>query len=94
MNRLELIRMLLDQRFSPVELEVLDESHLHAGHAGARSGKGHFRIRIVADAFTGQSAVKRHRLIYDALADLMVTDIHALSIEALPPAEAAAPRST
>jgi len=88
MNRLELIRMLLDQRFSPTELEVEDESHLHSGHAGARSGKGHFRIRIVADAFEGQSAVKRHRMIYDALADLMVTDIHALSIEALPPTQA------
>lgn len=90
MNRIELIRMLLDQRFSPVELEVIDESHLHAGHAGARSGKGHFRIRIVADAFAGHSSVKRHRMIYEVLADLMVTDIHALNIEALPPAEAAA----
>jgi BolA protein len=90
MNRLELIRMLLDQRFSPAELEVVDESHLHSGHAGARSGKGHFRIRIVADAFAGQAPVKRHRMIYEALADLMVTDIHALSIEAFAPGDAGA----
>jgi BolA protein len=87
MNRLELIRMLLDQRFSPAELEVIDESHLHSGHAGARSGKGHYRIRIVAAVFEGRSPVTRHRMIYEALADLMVTDIHALSIEAFPPSD-------
>jgi BolA family transcriptional regulator, general stress-responsive regulator len=91
-NRLEQIRMRLGERFNPVSLEVIDESHLHAGHAGARSGKGHFRVRIVAAAFEGQAAVRCHRMIYDALGDLMTNDIHALSIEASPPLAATQPR--
>lgn len=87
MNRIEQIRMRLTERFHPLSLEVADESHLHAGHAGARSGRGHFRVRIVADAFAGQTAVKRHRMIYEALGELMSSDIHALRIEALLPSE-------
>jgi BolA family transcriptional regulator, general stress-responsive regulator len=92
MNRLEQIRMRLGERFQPSSLEVIDESHLHAGHAGARDGRGHYRVRIVAQAFAGQSAVKCHRMIYDALGELMTNDIHALSIEASPPGEAKQPR--
>jgi intracellular septation protein len=76
----------LQTRFSPAELSVEDESHLHAGHAGAASGQSHFRVRIVAEAFRGVPSVARHRLVYAAVDDLMQTDIHALAIEALPPA--------
>jgi BolA protein len=70
-----------------VELTVTDESHLHEGHAGARGGAGHFRVHIVAAAFRGIRPVARHRLVYEALADLMTGEIHALAIEALPPPE-------
>lgn len=70
------------------ELEVLDESHLHAGHAGARDGRGHFRVRIVSERFAGLPRITRHRLVYDAVGDLMQTDIHALAVTALTAAEA------
>ncbi|MEX2497346.1 MAG: BolA family protein [Wenzhouxiangellaceae bacterium] len=75
------IRTLLEQALAPQSLEVIDESHLHVGHAGARDGRGHFRIRIVAAQFAGRSRLARHRMIYDALGDMMETDIHALAIE-------------
>jgi BolA protein len=70
-----------------LELAVEDESHRHAGHAGAAGGASHFRIRIVAEAFRGISPVARHRLVYAALADMLKSEIHALAIEALPPAD-------
>lgn len=85
MTRLELIEQQLRSNFDPSELEVADESHLHVGHAGARDGRGHFRVRIRASAFAGQPLVKRHRMVYDALGEMMRTDIHALSIKALGP---------
>lgn len=66
----------------PDELEVVDESHLHRGHPGARDGRGHFRVRIVSDLFAGLPRLARHRRVYAALDDLMVSDIHALNIEA------------
>ena len=72
----------------PLRLEVIDDSARHAGHAGARRGGGHYRLLIVAEIFSGQSRLARHRLIYDALGDLMRCKIHALSIEALAPDEA------
>jgi BolA family transcriptional regulator, general stress-responsive regulator len=81
------LRERLIAAFAPVELAVTDESHLHEGHAGARGGAGHFRVRIVAAVFRGIGPVARHRLIYEALADLMKGEIHALAIEALPPPE-------
>lgn len=65
-----------------------DDSHLHAGHAGARGGGGHFRLQIVSQSFAGHPRVSRHRLVYDALAALMHRDIHALSIDARTPEEA------
>ncbi len=71
----------------PQHLEILDESALHAGHAGARSGGGHYQLTLLAAAFTGQNAVARHRMIYQALGDLMGARIHALSITALAPGE-------
>lgn len=85
-TREQRLRDLLISRFSPRELDVEDESHLHAGHAGAADGRGHFRIRIVAEAFRGVPPVARHRLVYAAVDEMLKQDIHALAIEALPPA--------
>jgi BolA protein len=85
--RIDRIRQRLEQQFAPAALEVIDESHRHAGHPGARSGKGHFRVRIVASAFAGLPALRRHQLVYESLDELMTQDIHALSIEALAPGE-------
>lgn len=76
------IERLLKEAFSPSRLLVKDQSHLHAGHAGARDGRGHFDVTIVADAFAGKRPLERHRMIYAALGDLMETDIHALRINA------------
>lgn len=72
---------------APEQLELIDDSALHAGHAGARSGGKHFRLAIVAPAFAGKNTVARHRMIYDALGDLMRRDIHALAIQARSPEE-------
>ncbi|KZC15941.1 cell division protein BolA [Rhodanobacter sp. FW510-R12] len=77
---IEQIRGRLQAAFVPSELDVLDEGHLHAGHAG--EGKGHFHVRIVSAAFAGQSPIRRHRMIYAALDGLMDNGIHALSIDA------------
>ena len=71
----------------PVELEVVDDSHMHAGHAGAADGRGHFTVNLVAERFAGLPVVRRHRLVYEAVGDMMTTDIHALSIRALAPGE-------
>lgn len=70
-------------------VEVVDESHLHAGHAGAAGGAGHYRVRVVSARFDGRPTVARHRLVYDAVADWMPHRVHALSIVARTPAEAA-----
>jgi BolA protein len=80
------LRARLEARFAPLELVIEDESRYHAGHAGAAGGHGHYRVRIVAEAFRGVSPVARHRLVYEAVGDLLQTDIHALAIEASPPA--------
>ena len=72
---------------APVELDVEDESHRHVGHAGARDGRGHFRVRIVSGAFEGLAPLARHRAVYAALGDMMQTDIHALAIDARAPGE-------
>jgi BolA protein len=79
------LRRRLEDRFAPTLLTIQDESHLHAGHAGAAAGHSHFRVTIVSEAFRGVSAVARHRLVYAAVDDLLKTDIHALAIEASPP---------
>jgi BolA protein len=84
-GREQRLRRRLESRFSPVLLVIEDESHLHAGPAGAAGGQSHFRITIVAEAFRGIAPVARHRLVYAAVGDLMETDIHALAIEASPP---------
>lgn len=74
------IRACLTEAFAPDELDVLDEGHKHAGHAG--EGKGHFHVRIVSPAFAGVLPIRRHRMIYAALDDLIGNGIHALSIDA------------
>ncbi len=81
-QRTAAMRQRLQAALQPQTLEIIDESHHHVGHAGARDGRGHFRLHIVSSAFAGLSALQRHRLIYAALGELMQTDIHALSIEA------------
>jgi BolA family transcriptional regulator, general stress-responsive regulator len=81
--RVAMIRERLQQEFSPAELEVIDDSHLHRGHPGAKDGRGHFRVRIVSDRFDGLPRLARHRLVYAAMGELMDTDIHALNIEAV-----------
>jgi BolA protein len=86
-ERVELIRRELTAALKPTELDIEDESHRHAGHAGARDGRGHFRVHIVSAEFTGKSALARHRAVYAALGDLMQTDIHALAIDARAPEE-------
>ena len=80
-QRLTLIRTHLETELCPDTLEIVDESHLHIGHAGSRDGKGHFKVVISAHKFKGISLIERHKLVYGALASLMETDIHALSIE-------------
>ncbi len=77
----------LRDALAPIALEVRDDSHLHAGHAGAREGR-HFSVRIVSPAFDGLSRLARHRLVYDALRPLIAEGIHALAIDAQAPAEA------
>ena len=81
------IDTLLRAAFDPASLHIEDESALHAGHAGARDGGGHYRVDIVADAFRGKNTVARHRLIYAALGDLIPGAIHALAIRASTPDE-------
>ena len=81
-ERITKIRETLEAEFAPSELLIKDQSHLHAGHEGAKEGKGHFDVTIVAAAFDGINRVQRHRMVYDALADLIETDIHALRIKA------------
>ena len=81
--RMARIRAILTQALAPTRLELVDDSHRHAGHAGARQG-GHFTLRIAAPCFAGRRPLECHRMIYAALGELMHTDIHALSIELLP----------
>ncbi len=82
MDRVSRIRQILTETFEPELVEVVDESHLHAGHPGAATGMGHFRINLVSSRFAGLRTIQRHRLIYDALSEMMKTDIHALAINA------------
>lgn len=88
-SRVERIREKLQQALGTERIELIDDSHLHAGHAGAREGKGHFRVRVVSPCFAGLRTLQRHQLVYRSLEELMQSDIHALSIVALTPEEAA-----
>ena len=88
MNRIERIRASLEAALRPTLLQIDDDSAQHIGHAGAAGGAGHYRVRIVADAFIGKAPLARHRMVYDALGQLMGTAIHAVSINAQTPDEA------
>lgn len=81
------IEQRLRAALDPVALEIEDESHRHAGHAGAKGGGGHYQLRIVSPRFAGLDAIARHRLVYQALGEAMGREIHALSIQALAPNE-------
>jgi BolA protein len=86
-GRLERIRAQLAAALPGAAIQLIDDSHQHAGHAGARDGRGHFRVHVVSGAFAGLRPLQRHQLVYRALDELMRTDIHALSITALTPEE-------
>jgi BolA protein len=86
-ERMRLFEVDLKSAFDVVDLKIEDESHLHAGHVGALSGGGHFKIRIIAPQFAGMNLVKRHRAIYAALKSHFPDAIHALTIEAISPDE-------
>ncbi len=88
-TRPETIRTRLIATFAPQQCQVEDESALHAGHAGAASGGGHYRVQLVSTVFEGKNRLNRHRLVYDCLADMMHNDIHALAIIAIAPSEIA-----
>ena len=87
-TRIARMRELLEAALAPLELAIEDDSHRHAGHAGARGGQGHFRVDIVSGAFAGKLPLARHRMVYAALDELMQADIHALSIRARSPDDA------
>jgi BolA family transcriptional regulator, general stress-responsive regulator len=87
-TRLERLADRLQRAFEPEHLKVVDDSRRHAGHAGAADGRGHFTVLITSPKFAELGTLKRHRLVYEAVGDLMTTDIHALSIQALAPGEA------
>ena len=90
MNRPQRIHDLLAAGLATDHIDIVDESHLHAGHAGAASGGGHYRIRVVSARFEGVNKVGRHRLVYDCLREMMQKDIHALAMTLLTPSEAQA----
>jgi BolA protein len=83
-ERIQRIERLLRERLGAVRVEVVDESHLHAGHPGARGGAGHFRAHVVSPRFAGLSRVESQRLVYQALAEMIGPDIHALSLRCDP----------
>ncbi len=86
-DRTAMLRERLTRALQPVELDIIDESARHAGHAGAASGGGHFIVNIVSPAFEDKTLIQRHRLVYDAVGDIMHSEIHALSIQARTPQE-------
>ena len=86
-NRVATIERMLNEALSPDELQVKDQSLLHAGHEGAKEGKGHFEVTIVSEKFADVNRITRHRLVYDALGAFMDSDIHALRINAYSPSE-------
>ena len=83
----ERIEAILRGRFEPVRLEIHDDSARHSGHAGATSGGGHFEVLIVSAAFEGTSLLHRHRMVNEALRDMIGRDIHALGLRTLAPSE-------
>jgi BolA family transcriptional regulator, general stress-responsive regulator len=86
-TRVARIRAALEAALAPQALDVVDDSARHAGHAGARDGRGHFNVAVVSVAFAGMAPLARHRMVYAALGAMMESDIHALSIVARAPGE-------
>jgi BolA protein len=86
-DRIEAIRVALDRAFPDSTIRIADESHRHAGHAGAKSGRGHFALELVSSEFVDCGMLQRHKKIYSALGGLMESDIHALKINARAPDE-------
>lgn len=86
-ERIDRIRMQLALALAPTAIEVIDDSDQHIGHAGALSGGGHYTVHLVSARFTGKPLLERHRMVYDALRDMLHVDIHALSIQARSPEE-------
>ena len=84
-SRIDRIRSRLQEVFAPEHLEIFDDSHLHEGHEGAKEGKGHYRVHIVSTHFASARPVERHRMVFQALGEMMETDIHALSVSAQTP---------
>jgi BolA protein len=84
-NRVQKIEAILSEAFSPEHLQVEDDSAKHAGHAGARQGGGHYKVRIVAAAFSGKGLVEQHRMVNEALRELFGQDIHALALQTYDP---------
>jgi len=84
----DIVKEKLTEALSPTELEITDDSHKHAGHAGARpEGESHFSVRVVSEIFEGKSRVERQRLVYQAIAEEMKQRIHALALETVTPGE-------
>ena len=81
--RNEKMQQLIADALQPEQLEIIDDSHKHIGHAGAKGGLGHFTVIIRSDALEGKRMIQQHRMIYDALGDMMQTDIHALAIKVI-----------
>jgi BolA protein len=86
MNRIDQMQTLLAE-YQPTQIKILDDSHKHAGHEGARSGGGHYTLYIVSSRFAGKPTLARHRMIYSTLGEMMKRDIHALNITAYTPEE-------
>ncbi|GMR18383.1 MAG: hypothetical protein BMS9Abin33_0794 [Gammaproteobacteria bacterium] len=86
-DRITKIKQKLQQALEPESLDIVDESHLHAGHAGAKNGGGHYAVALVSRKFSGKTPIQRHRMIYDALHEMMQKEIHALNIKAFTPDE-------
>lgn len=89
-ERVEYIRERITESLAPIRLDIVDDSHRHAGHASAKGG-GHYNVDIVSEAFQGKTLIQRHRMVYDAMGDAMGGAIHALSIRAKTPQEAENP---
>lgn len=82
-QRLERMQQMIQEALKPTQLEVIDDSHKHIGHAGAKEGKGHFTVVIKSEALEGKRMLQQHRMVYEVLGDMMETDIHALAIKVI-----------
>ncbi len=86
-ERLKMVEQRVRAAIDPVHLQILDESHRHRGHEGARSGGSHYRLTVVSERFVGRSRLARHRMLYDAVGDAMNREIHAFALRTYTPEE-------